>query len=721
VYHVAKETSELEALAEYVRRAFHLLEALRERLFQITVGSFPSETPIVFAKQLLQLVEALETKLTWDYRTALKHFETEEVPVANPRAMERLRMRISTTAAIAARITPMIKFIDGARAENNPWGLVEQFERLCRAVVPESEVLIRPRWEYNYSFYPITSILKRILNLAIQIDPKLYNALRAIVDRFPSFYSLAFPPSEMTNVLQIASWAHEISHFVDKVEGERLSGQVELFLSDSLGSQVEIRVTPEELDQLKDALTESSDQLPDEIDLNQFANDIAGPLTAIVRGWAGEIFADLLSIYIFGPAALMAFCEFAVTTSLSIDQILDREHPPPRIRLRIMLNELRTWGSEFDWIGSLPVDERNAVKAYLKWMEELIRGPARIRTVSRTPEASEFVDNLLLQLVGRKVNDVVKPIRAWVRKFVNASKGRDCFLEASDLEEIATRVELLGNELPPNRFAFEGATGKAFTFKELGELLVAGWVYWIAHRPRLIPVSSPLLVRSREAYQRTNNLLLKAIESSEAMEWFSEHSTASPDVISLRPSAGRSVPRGLDREETGPLGLGAVERSWISENLNVDPREGLIVTPMIDFESQVGPASIDVRLGNDFIITRRTSIAAFDAADAEADRRVLEYQNHLYVPFGSSLVIHPGELVLGGTLEYISVPKGLVGLVVGRSSWGRVGLIIATATKVDPKFKGVLTLELVNQGSVPIRLYPGTRIAQLLFHRIGGG
>ena len=73
-------------------------------------------------------------------------------------------------------------------------------------------------------------------------------------------------------------------------------------------------------------------------------------------------------------------------------------------------------------------------------------------------------------------------------------------------------------------------------------------------------------------------------------------------------------------------------------------------------------------------------------------------------------------LALGCTFEYVCVPFDLECQVEGRSSWARLGLQIATATSVEPGFKGVLTLELSNLGTIPIELYPGVRIAQLFFH-----
>ena len=82
--------------------------------------------------------------------------------------------------------------------------------------------------------------------------------------------------------------------------------------------------------------------------------------------------------------------------------------------------------------------------------------------------------------------------------------------------------------------------------------------------------------------------------------------------------------------------------------------------------------------------------------------------------------IHTKEFVLGVTLEWIRLPSNRAAYVVGRSSWGRHGLIIATATGVHPGFTGCLTLELSNVGEIPITVKPGTTICQLFIHEVRG-
>ena len=141
----------------------------------------------------------------------------------------------------------------------------------------------------------------------------------------------------------------------------------------------------------------------------------------------------------------------------------------------------------------------------------------------------------------------------------------------------------------------------------------------------------------------------------------------------------------------------------------------LTISPLLDPERQIGDASVDLRLGNEFIGFRRTNLGHIDPSHREELRANLErYQEKVRVSYGKSLVLHPGQFVLGASLEYLALPDRLAGQVVGRSSWGRLGLIIATATAVDPGFRGCITLELVNHGEIPIVLYPGVRIAQLV-------
>lgn len=145
------------------------------------------------------------------------------------------------------------------------------------------------------------------------------------------------------------------------------------------------------------------------------------------------------------------------------------------------------------------------------------------------------------------------------------------------------------------------------------------------------------------------------------------------------------------------------------------------ITPIFDWNKQIDASSVDLRLDNQFIIIPRTSFSSINPVErSRGAATISRYQAKITVPYGEKFVLHPNELVLGSTIEYLSFPNNLMAYVIGRSSWGRLGLIIATATAINPNFKGNLTLELVNAGNVPIELYPGVRIAQLKIHTLEG-
>jgi dCTP deaminase len=139
-------------------------------------------------------------------------------------------------------------------------------------------------------------------------------------------------------------------------------------------------------------------------------------------------------------------------------------------------------------------------------------------------------------------------------------------------------------------------------------------------------------------------------------------------------------------------------------------REGRIRIEPWD-EAMVQPASLDLRLGPSFRVFHNHRIRTIDLADPPKD-----LTEHVTVGPDEQFVIHPGEFCLGGTAEWVELPDDIVARIEGKSSLGRLGLIVhATAGFVDPGFQGTLTLEITNFNNVPIVLRPGLPIAQLSF------
>jgi dCTP deaminase len=142
-----------------------------------------------------------------------------------------------------------------------------------------------------------------------------------------------------------------------------------------------------------------------------------------------------------------------------------------------------------------------------------------------------------------------------------------------------------------------------------------------------------------------------------------------------------------------------------------------IEAPDKKYLQNIGPSSLDLRCGNHFKLYEHTKFPLLDPADPETFKncsRMLEINKK-----GEPFIVQPNDFVLGVTLEKITLPNNLVARVEGRSSLGRLGIIVhSTAGFVDPGFSGTITLEITNINRMPVALYPGMRVCQLAFETL---
>lgn len=152
---------------------------------------------------------------------------------------------------------------------------------------------------------------------------------------------------------------------------------------------------------------------------------------------------------------------------------------------------------------------------------------------------------------------------------------------------------------------------------------------------------------------------------------------------------------------TSVLSDGTITRLVEEGRIKIDPWDPALVQP----------ASVDLRLGDTFRVFHNHRVTSIDLRQPPEN-----LTEEVKVADGDSFVIHPGEFCLGRTLEWVELPDDIVARIEGKSSLGRLGLIVhATAGFCDPGWQGTLTLELNNLTRVPIKLYPGLLIAQLSF------
>lgn len=171
----------------------------------------------------------------------------------------------------------------------------------------------------------------------------------------------------------------------------------------------------------------------------------------------------------------------------------------------------------------------------------------------------------------------------------------------------------------------------------------------------------------------------------------------------------------------------------IRRRLNIGDIE---IDPLDDPELQIQPASVDLRLGNEFLTFKSSNIqcirpergdeidryvekTTIPGSNANGQQSLREFESALDGDIDEAqqeFILHPGDFVLGTTKERVAIPADLIAHVEGRSSLGRLAIVVhATAGLADPGYEGQITLELSNLGTAPVALTPGMRIAQLTF------
>ena len=144
-----------------------------------------------------------------------------------------------------------------------------------------------------------------------------------------------------------------------------------------------------------------------------------------------------------------------------------------------------------------------------------------------------------------------------------------------------------------------------------------------------------------------------------------------------------------------------IKRLLAEDRIGIEPYDGALLQP----------SSVDVRVDRYFRVFHNARYPYIDVREPQEDlTELVEVEN------GTPFILHPGEFVLGSTLERIRLPDDLVARLEGKSSLGRLGLLIhSTAGFIDPGWDGHVTLELSNVANLPVTIYPEMKIGQISF------
>jgi deoxycytidine triphosphate deaminase len=424
--------------------------------------------------------------------------------------------------------------------------------------------------------------------------------------------------------------------------------------------------------------------LLDGVDPSNETEDSLGVIQSLrttLQLWLVEILCDLNTVRLYGPAGMSAIAEFLAVLRPGDPKGPQRPsdtHPSLALRLDAMFRFL-----EF----SCP----NNVPDYLSsWREYPAAEP--LNMAHRPAYLSAIITKNLDEIVRHALTwgdvysyETRSPVVVWCKKeLLEGIPGGTHSLNAAAQGGRRVSVADVVNASWEARQELEAADAS-----ESG----------IETRPLL----SRLRLGEHETRLVLDDLSSKAIDN---LEFATVWRLSGGVVVNLS-----DLPDQIPDAASGILSKESIYARLVAEGND----RRLVVTPLV--AGAVQDAGVDLRLSPDFIVFKHSAVAAFNPLSRRQDPRTL--QESVVKTWGEPFILHPGELVLASTLEYIVLPSDVAAQVVTRSSYGRLGLITATAVQVQPGSRGTITLELVNHGETPIVLTPGARIAQLVLTQIG--
>ena len=145
--------------------------------------------------------------------------------------------------------------------------------------------------------------------------------------------------------------------------------------------------------------------------------------------------------------------------------------------------------------------------------------------------------------------------------------------------------------------------------------------------------------------------------------------------------------------------------------------DSLWIDPLLESD-QIGETSIDLRLGYDFLVSIQTRSSSIDVSRKEdpQKRAIASYFQETRRELGEKFILHPSQVVLACSLEYLSIPSNIIADLYSRSSYNRLGLPINSS--IQPGFRGCAPIELFNHGNTPVELVVGARICQIRLYEL---
>jgi dCTP deaminase len=686
------------------------IETLTDRLNNLPMEEFPTESGEKLVSLFIKGAKRLRKRLerhAGDWLDGTRDRESIQGAVR----------RIGNSAAI---LYSYLEYIEAFVFEKTRSEVIVPFELLMKDQFPQSKddvFIFYPQWEFNFTYLNLKEELTEILFLFTPEDEQEFftgvGARIAII---------SFPALERDNILALIVLAHELAHYFDEdpdCPGCRISKSRDVEKAVSYPKE-RIKNWIQLCKQLDPAPDVGSSSLSNII----YELRIMSKLQLSIPYWLRELTADILAARLFGIGFYVSMKELL---NLIVTPI-DSPYPPNSKRLAEIAKEISgpSDGFEKDIMDRIGKHLEEGEKRLLEQVQKMMSSDSNlgdapsVNRISSEITASQLTVDQRKEVLDKEavsiIEQAITPAMDLVRQKVRQRIPLDSCLRLS--KDVLVAARYLKNYIPPVEKLGTQPIKEPETF-DIRKILNTVWIRWLEiidefsvsqeidsqHKPGIEKYYRKLIILSR--------LSLRAIELS---NFRSQYTATDPSALDKAYKENEElIDKSLKMDKAGVLG-----KKEIVNLMGEDLDKSLVIMPLLD-PSQIAEASIDLTLGNAFIVMRRTRLPSLPFREISQKVKhvnVFELHERIQLRPDRDIVLHPGEFFLGSTLEYIALPNDVMAYVIGKSSLGRVGLVIATATHVAPGFKGTITLELSNLGSLPLLLYPTMPVAQLVFHRL---
>lgn len=385
----------------------------------------------------------------------------------------------------------LIQYVEESSTEHITLSTTYPIESIIKKFKPDAKFILRPDWEFNYSFIELTDPIKKTFSSAVpSIDKDL--------EKLPNGLAiLNFPSAEKNNIFLHCAVSHEIGHFFDinsKISENFLSKDIKLD-----ETQLNDIVNKISSKKIKKTLT-----IEDFVEKTRIRSDIMKECTQIIHSWSCELVADLFAIHIFGPAYLFAVSKIMVDR-MDINSDTDI-HPSTRYRINFLLNELK----EIGYLEKLKKKNKKIFEEESigdKIFNEIIKLETNLESIKKRDKEDIY------QLCYYAIEQNIEVLKRQIRKEVAAVE----FKPENFQENIPDLVSSLKHFIPPNEILdFDRKENKP---SNLISILNAGWCFYLTEKKYLFEIfNANTFEEQMKAISKLNDLILKAIELSQSHE-----------------------------------------------------------------------------------------------------------------------------------------------------------------------------------------------------------